>query len=67
MPAIKAHADRILALCEAHPQIFLRELRDALAEHGICTSTSGLSRFFARRGITRKKGPHMRLSRSGRT
>jgi transposase len=65
--AIKAHADRILALCEAHPQIFLRELRDALAEQGICTSTSGLSRFFARRGITRKKGPHMRLSRSGRT
>src|SRR5829696_3048751 len=32
-PAIEAHADRILALCEAHPPIFLRELRDALAGH----------------------------------
>src|SRR5215210_5238164 len=54
-PAIEAHADRILALCEAHPPIFLRELRDALAEQDIRTSTSGLWRFFARRGIPRKK------------
>ena len=66
-PAIEAHADRILALCEAHPQIFLRELRDALADQDIRTSTSGLWRFFARRGITRKKGPRTRLSRNGRT
>jgi transposase len=57
----------ILALCQAHPQIFLRELRDALAEQDIRTSTSGLWRFFARRGITRKKGPRTRLSKSART
>ena len=54
-PAIEAHADRILASYETQPQIFLRELREALAEHGICTSTSGLSRFFARRRITVKR------------
>ena len=50
--AIEAHADRILALCEAHPQIFLRELHARRA--GICTSTSGW-RFFARPGITVKR------------
>ncbi|WHQ68545.1 IS630-like element ISMex21 family transposase [Methylorubrum extorquens] len=57
LPAIEAHADLILSLNEAQPELFLRELRDALAEHGVQTSTSGLSRFFARHGITRKKGP----------
>lgn len=54
-PAIEAHADLILTLYEAQPQIFLHELRDALAERGVQTSTSGLSRFFARHGITRKR------------
>ena len=38
-----------------------------LAEQGLQTSTSGLSRFFARHAITRKKGQRTRLSRSGRT
>ena len=66
-PAIEAHADRILALCEAHPHIVLRELRDALAEPDIRTSTSGLWRFFARRRITRKKGPRTPLSKSAPT
>jgi transposase len=33
--AMEAQADRILALWEAHPQIVLRELRDALAEQDI--------------------------------
>ncbi|CAO4135416.1 IS630 family transposase ISMex21 [Methylorubrum extorquens] len=67
LPVIKAHADLILSLDEARPEVFLRELRDALAEHGAQTSTSGLSRFFARHEITRKKGRCMRLSRSGPT
>src|SRR5829696_2426679 len=53
--------------CEAYPQIFLRELRDALQEQGVEVSTSSLSRFFARHAITRKKGRRTRLSRSGRT
>lgn len=64
-PAIEAHADLILSIDEARPEIFLHELRDALAEQGVQTSTSGLSRFFARHGITRKKGRCTRLSRSG--
>ena len=67
LPAIEAHADLILSLDEAQPELFLRELRDALAEQGVQTSTSGLSRFFARHGITRKKGRSTRLSRSGPT
>lgn len=34
----------------------MRELRDLLAERGVPTSTSALSRFFVRPAITRKKG-----------
>lgn len=63
---IEGHTDRILGLCEREPGLFLREVRDGLAEHGIRTSTSGLSRFLARHGITRKKGQRTQLSRSGR-
>ena len=64
---IEAQADLILATYEREPQLFLHELRDVLDGRGVTTSTSGLSRFFARRGITRKKGLSTRLSRSGRT
>ena len=64
---IEAHADLILTTYQAEPQIFLHEFRDRLAEHGVQTSTSSLSRFFARHGITRKKGPRTPPSRSGRT
>ncbi|MBA9071761.1 transposase [Methylobacterium sp. RAS18] len=67
LPAIETHADLILSLDEAQPELFLRELRDRLAAQGVQTSTSGLSRFFARHGITRKKGRSTRLSRSGPT
>ena len=67
LPAIEGQADRILSTYEARPELFLRELRDALAAQGVQTSTSGLSRFFARHGITRKKGLSTRLSRSGPT
>jgi transposase len=65
--AIEAHADLILATYAAQPAIVLDELREALAERGVATSTSGLSRFFARHRITRKKGLCTRPSRSGRT
>lgn len=64
---IEAQAELILSTYERKPQLFLHELRDALAVHGVTTSTSGLSRFFARHGITRKKGLSTRLSRSGPT
>ena len=64
---VEAHAALILQSCEKSPQLFLRELRDLLREHGLHTSTSGLSRFFARHGTTRKKGRFTRPSRSART
>ena len=64
---VEAHAGLILATCRRQPTIFLRELRDRLAERGIQTSTSGLSRFFARRGISRKRGRRLRPSGTGRT
>ncbi|AWN50692.1 IS630 family transposase [Methylobacterium sp. 17Sr1-1] len=53
---IEAHASRILKLCEKRGNIVLSELRDALAEQGVTSSTSSLSRFLARHCITRKKG-----------
>jgi transposase len=64
---IEAQADRILASYQQEPRIFLRELRDRLAEQGVETSTSGLSRFFQRHRITWKKGRRMQPSRSART
>ena len=67
LPAIEAHADLILSIDQVRPELFLRELRDTLALHGVQTSTSGLSRFFARHGIIRKKGRCTRLSRNGPT
>lgn len=53
---VEAHAAVILQACEAEPQADLRELRDSLREKGVNTSTGGLHRFFARHGISRKKG-----------
>ena len=44
---LEARADLVLALYEERPDIFLSELRDALAEREVRTSTSGLARFFA--------------------
>ena len=60
----EAHAALILKLYEADPEIFLSELCEALAEHGVQISTSALSRFFARHAITRKKRPRTPPSRS---
>ena len=64
---MEAHARLILATCGREPALFLRELRDQLAERGVQTSTSGLSRFFARHGISRKKGTFTPPSRTART
>lgn len=61
---IEAHAALILATSRHEPRLFLRELRDRLAEQGVQTSTSGLSRFFARHGISWKKGQRTQLNRS---
>ena len=51
----EAHAALILQAYEARPQIYLREVRDVLEESGVAASLSGLSRFFRRHGITRKR------------
>ena len=51
----EAHAATILQAYAARPQIFLREVKDALEEKGATASLSGLSRFFRRHGITRKR------------
>ena len=43
---VEAHAALILQSYRAQPQIFLREVRAVLQEHGAVVSLSGLSRFF---------------------
>ena len=60
------HADVMAAFEEARDQS-LEELRARLAERGIAASSSALSRFFQRHGMTRKKRPDMRSSRTART
>jgi hypothetical protein len=52
---IEAYASRILRPCEERGNIVLAELRNALAEQGVTSSTSSLSRFLSRHRITRKK------------
>ena len=64
---LEARSRLVLAACKRRPAMFLRELRDHLAGRGVRTSTSGLSRFFARHGISRKKGICTPPSRTGRT
>ena len=64
---IEARAGLILALVEETPDITLEELRAALARRGLAVGYGTLWRFFARRRITRKKRPHTRPSKTGRT
>lgn len=64
---VEARATDILALWEARKDISLEELRLALAEIGLTVSVAGLHRFFARRGMTRKKRLAMLSSRTGPT
>jgi transposase len=60
------HAD-VMAVFEEERDQSLEELRARLAERGIAASSSALSRFFQRHGMTRKKRPDMRSSRTVRT
>lgn len=64
---IEDHAAFILEAIEQQPDPTLAELREMLAERGVTTSIATLWRFFARHGITRKKRPAMRASRTGPT
>ena len=63
---VEAHADLILHLRVEQPTLILAELRALLAERGIATSESGLSRFFRRHRITHKKTRSTLPSSSGR-
>jgi transposase len=61
---IEAHRDTVLALHEADRDITLDELRRELRQAGVVVAISTLHRFFARHGITRKKRPGTRPSRT---
>lgn len=61
---IEAHGLLILSLMEARRDITLLELQAALAERGIGAAVSTLWRFFDRNGITLKKRPGTRRSRT---
>jgi transposase len=60
------HGDVMAAFEEARDQS-LEELRVRLAERGVAASSSALSRFFHRHGMTRKKRPDTRSNRTART
>lgn len=60
---VEDRRDDILALWEARKDISLEELRAGLIEIGLTVSVAGLHRFFARRGMTRKKRLAMLSSR----
>jgi len=64
---IEDHAALIHAAVEQQSDITLDELRAMLAGHGVSTSIATLWRFFARHGITRKKRPATRTSRTAPT
>jgi len=64
---VEERAADILALWEARKDISLEELRIALAEVGLAVSVAGLHRFFARRGMTRKKRLAMQSNKTGST
>jgi transposase len=57
----------IMSALEEEGDQTLEELRARLVAQGIATSTSALSRFFQRHGVTRKKRPATRSSRTART
>ena len=57
---IEAHHGAVMEAFEEERDQSLEELEGRLAERGIAVSSSALSRFFQRHGITRKKRPHTR-------
>ena len=61
---IEEHASFILAAIEQQSDPTLAEVREMLAVRGVSVSIATLWRFFARHGITRKKRPATRRSRT---
>jgi transposase len=64
---LAAHAERVQALVAAAPDLTIAELRRQLAGEGIATSRSAIDRWLAAAGLTRKKRPGTRPSRTART
>jgi transposase len=64
---IEAHADFLLGLVDDGGDPTLAEMQARLAERGTPVGIGTLHRFFARHGITRKKRPATRASRTART
>ena len=64
---IEAHAWLILDAYEVTPDITLAELQALLANHGTQVALGTIWRFFARRGITRKKRRRTRPSKTAPT
>jgi transposase len=65
--ALAGHAARVRALVAAEPDLTIAELRSRLAAEGIQASPSGIGRFLAAEGLTRKKSRSTPPSRTGRT
>ena len=64
---VEAQGGLIRELLEATPDITTEELRAALAERGHAFGYGTLQRFFRRHGLTRKKRPPTRPSRTDST
>lgn len=64
---IEAQRTAVMAALEEERDQSFEELRARLARRGIAASTSALSRFFQRHGLTRKKRPATRSNRTGPT
>lgn len=65
--ALAAHAGRVRGLVVENPDMTIEQLRGNLARAGIRTSRSAIGRFLLALGLTRKKRPCGRLSRTERT
>lgn len=65
--ALEAHAPAIMALIEKQPDLTLSEICAALLAKGVAVSRSALWRFFDRHGVSFKKRPRTRASRSAPT
>jgi transposase len=62
---IEAHQETILAMLTGTPDITIEELRRSLAKKGLVFGEGTIRRFLVRHGITRKKRPRTRVSRTG--
>jgi transposase len=59
-----AHAELIMAMLDENGDITLAEIQSSLSAQGVHVGIGTLWRFFDRRGITRKKRPGTRSSRT---